>query len=112
MCTSFFTPNLNIGVTRAGFQMSGNIPFSNDELNIIANGFATRSPTSLTTVVGMLSGPAAFQILSFLISITMCILLTVLNFISFCSDVIVWRQSSLGFAVIFSARCRPFETKY
>jgi len=56
---------IKIGVTLTSFQMSGNIPFSKDELNIIANGFATRPPTSLTTVMGILSGPAAFPILSF-----------------------------------------------
>ena len=59
--TSVFTPDLKIGVTLASFQMSGNIPFSKNEFNIIANGFATRSPTSLTTVIGLLSEPAAFS---------------------------------------------------
>ena len=61
---SFLEPNLNIGLTLASFQMSGNLPFNKDELNIIDIGFDKRSATSLTTVVGTFSEPAAFPFVS------------------------------------------------
>ena len=92
----FLAPDLNIGVTLASFQISGNTPFSNDELKIIDNGFDTRSPTSLTIVVGTLSGPAAFPFFSCLIAFNVKLLSTVLNFITFCSGLMLWRQSSPG----------------
>ena len=60
----FFAPDLNKEVTLVSFQISGTTHFSNDELKIIDNGFGTRSPTSLTIVVGTLSGPAPFLFLA------------------------------------------------
>ena len=56
----FVAPDFNIWVTFASFQISGNTPLSDDELKIIDKGLDTRSPTSLTIVVGTLSGPAVF----------------------------------------------------
>ncbi len=51
-----------MGATLASFQISGNTTFAKDELNIIDRGFELSSATSLTIVVGTLSGPGAFPI--------------------------------------------------
>ena len=36
---TFLEPDLKIGATLASFQMSGNIPFAKDELNMTDRGF-------------------------------------------------------------------------
>ena len=64
-CLQLFTPDFKIGVTLPSLQMSGNVSFSKDDLNTVNKGFATRSPTSLTTVVGISSRPAASLILDY-----------------------------------------------
>ena len=62
-CLQLFTPDFKI--TLPSLQMSGNASFSKDDLNIVNKGFATRSPISLTTVVGISSRPAAFLIVEY-----------------------------------------------
>ena len=66
--------------------MPGNLAFVKDELNIIDKSFDIRSAKSLTTVMGTLSGPAAFRFFSCLIAFSIKASSIVFNSISFCTD--------------------------
>ena len=65
---SFFDPDVKIEVTFAIFDMSGKIPYSNEDLNMAASGLHKISAASLTNFTETLSCPADLEHFNFLIS--------------------------------------------
>ena len=52
---------LGTGIAKAFFHLLGNTPSRRDELKMSQNGFANSQVNSLKSLVGMSSGPGAFE---------------------------------------------------